>query len=94
MLPTIRSFMDAHKLSDVTSWPWRRDHPDEPVQAGTIATQPGPAGPGDQRRDQVMYCQYRTIAIRVDDHTLTAADPLPDDLRHVLIAIHERPTAY
>jgi hypothetical protein len=35
--------------------------------------------------------RYRTITIRVDDHTITAADPLPDDLRHALKAIHAHP---
>jgi hypothetical protein len=38
--------------------------------------------------------RYRTVTIRVDDHTLTAADPLPDDLRHALKAIHTRPGAH
>jgi hypothetical protein len=32
--------------------------------------------------------RYRTIQIRVGDHTLTAVDPLPDDLRHALKTIH------
>ena len=31
--------------------------------------------------------RYRTVTIRVGDHALTAADPLPDDLRHALKAI-------
>jgi transposase len=32
--------------------------------------------------------RYRTIQIRIDDHILTAADPLPDDLRHAIKTIH------
>jgi transposase len=38
--------------------------------------------------------RYRTVTIRVEGHTLTAADALPDDLRHALQAIHTRPTAH
>src|SRR5215471_4186768 len=32
--------------------------------------------------------RYRTIHIQAGDHTLTAADPLPDDLRQALARIH------
>lgn len=94
MLPTIRSFMAAHQLTDVTVVAdagmisaanqkaiedaglsfilgaripevpylvdqWRRDHPDEQIPDGHIFTQPWPAGPGDKRRDQVIFYQYR-----------------------------------
>lgn len=94
MLPTIRSFMDAHQLTDVTVVAdagmvsaanqraiegaglsfilgarigevpyvveaWRRDHPDEQIPDGHIFTQLWPAGPGDKRRDQVIFYQYR-----------------------------------
>ena len=38
---------------------WRRDHADEPIPDGLILTQPWPAGPTDQRRDQVIYYQYK-----------------------------------
>src|SRR5438034_6743731 len=31
--------------------------------------------------------RYRTIGIQAGTHTITAADPLPDDLRHALDAI-------
>lgn len=34
--------------------------------------------------------RYRTIHIKTGDHTITAADPLPDDLRTALNAIHDR----
>jgi Transposase DDE domain len=34
--------------------------------------------------------RYRTIHIKTGHHTLTAADPLPDDLRTALDAIHTR----
>ena len=36
--------------------------------------------------------RYRTIQIQAGEHTLTAADPLPDDLRHALDQIHEPAT--
>lgn len=32
--------------------------------------------------------RYRTIAIHAGDHAITAADPLPDDLRQVIDAIN------
>ena len=32
--------------------------------------------------------RYRTIQIQACQHTVTAADPLPDDLRHALSAIN------
>jgi hypothetical protein len=32
--------------------------------------------------------RYRTIQIQAGGHTITATDPLPDDLRHVLDLIH------
>jgi len=32
--------------------------------------------------------RYRTIHIQAGDHTLTAADPLPDDLHQALARIH------
>lgn len=34
--------------------------------------------------------RYRTIQIQAGAHTLTAADPLPDDLRSALASIHGR----
>ena len=38
--------------------------------------------------------RYRTIHIKTGEHTLTAADPLPDDLRHALDHIHRNPGAH
>jgi len=38
---------------------WRREHPDEDVPDGHIFTQRWPAGPRGDRRDQVIYYQYR-----------------------------------
>ncbi len=34
--------------------------------------------------------RYRTIEIKAGNHTLTAADPLPDDLQQALANIHSR----
>jgi hypothetical protein len=99
MLPTIRAFMAAHQLGDVTVvadagmisagnkqaieaaqlsfilgtripdipyvvQEWRREHPDERIPDGLILTQPWPAGPRDQRCDQVIYYQYRADRAR------------------------------
>jgi hypothetical protein len=34
--------------------------------------------------------RYRTVKINTGSHTLTAEDPLPDDIRHALEAVHQR----
>jgi hypothetical protein len=103
MLPTIRAFMTAHQLPDVTIVAdagmisaankqdietaqlsfilgtkipdipyvvaqWRREHPDQQPPDGLILTQPWPAGPRDQRRDQVIYYQYRAERARRSLH--------------------------
>jgi hypothetical protein len=38
--------------------------------------------------------RYRTIQIQAGDHLITAADPLPDDIRQILDAIHTRAAAH
>ncbi len=38
--------------------------------------------------------RYRTIEIQAGAHTITAADPLPDDLRQALDRINRRPGAH
>jgi hypothetical protein len=38
--------------------------------------------------------RYRTIEIQAGTHTITAADPLPDDLRDTLDRIHHGPGAH
>jgi hypothetical protein len=43
---------------------WHQTHPDTEVPDGLVLTQPWPAGPGDQRRDQVIYYQYRADRAR------------------------------
>jgi hypothetical protein len=37
---------------------WRRQNPDQEIPDGLVLTQPWPASPTDQRRDQVIYYQY------------------------------------
>jgi hypothetical protein len=43
---------------------WRREHPDQQIPDGHVFTQPWPAGPTDQRRDQVIYYQLRADRAR------------------------------
>jgi hypothetical protein len=43
---------------------WREDHPDTEIPDGQVFTQPWPAGPADQRRDHVIYYQYKTDRAR------------------------------
>ena len=43
---------------------WRRAHPGQDIPDGHIFTQPWPAGPGDGRRDQVIYYQYKADRAR------------------------------
>jgi hypothetical protein len=43
---------------------WRREHPGEDLPDGLILTQPWPAGPKTDRRDQVIYYQYKADRAR------------------------------
>ena len=43
---------------------WRRAHPDQQIPDGHIFIQPWPAGPRDQRRDQVVFYQYKADRAR------------------------------
>jgi hypothetical protein len=43
---------------------WRREHPDTDPADGQIFTQPWPASPSDQRRNQVIYYQYKADRAR------------------------------
>ena len=38
---------------------WHREHPGEPIPGGHVFTQRWPAGPAGDRRDQIIYYQYR-----------------------------------
>jgi hypothetical protein len=38
---------------------WWREHPGQDIPDGQVFTQPWPAGPKNERRDQVIYYQYR-----------------------------------
>jgi hypothetical protein len=99
MLPTITSFMRAHRLGEVTVVAdagmvseanrealeaaglsfilgakipdipyvvaeWRKAHVDVEIPDRLVLTQPWPAGPNDNRRDQVIYYQYRADRAR------------------------------
>ncbi len=43
---------------------WRREHEGEQPPDGLVLTQPRPAGPRDQRRDEVVYYRYRADRAR------------------------------
>ena len=43
---------------------WRREHPGQEIPDGQIFTQPWPAGPAGDRRDQVIYYQYKADRAR------------------------------
>jgi hypothetical protein len=56
---------------------WRHEHPDTEPADGQIFTQPWPAGPTDNRRDQVIYYQYKADRARrtlrgIDDQVAKA----------------------
>ena len=57
---------------------WRKEHPGQDIPDGHVFTQPWPAGPKDNRRDQVIYCQYRADRARrtlhgIDEQVAKAA---------------------
>ena len=60
------SFILGMKIPDIpyVVAAWRREHPDQAPPDGLILTQPWPAGPHDQRRDQLIYYQYRADRAR------------------------------
>ena len=60
------SFILGMRIPDISYLvaQWRREHPGEQIPDGHIFIQPWPAGPADQRRDQVIYYQYRADRAR------------------------------
>jgi hypothetical protein len=60
------SFILGTKIPDLpyVVTEWRCRHPEQAPPDGLILTQPWPAGPRDQRRDQVIYYQYRAQRAR------------------------------
>jgi len=60
------SFILGMKVPDVPYVvdAWRREHPGEEIPDGHVFTQPWPAGPKNDRRDQVIYYQYRADRAR------------------------------
>jgi hypothetical protein len=60
------SFILGMRVSDVPYQvdKWQREHPGAPIPDGHVFTQPWPAGPTDNRRDQVIYYQYKADRAR------------------------------
>ena len=60
---------------------WHREHPGEPVPDGHVFTQRWPAGPKNDRRDQMIYYQYRHDRARrtlrgIDEQVAKAANAI------------------
>jgi hypothetical protein len=60
------SFILGARISEVPYLvaEWRRAHPGQEIPDGQVFTQPWRAGPSGQRRDQVIYYQYRSDRAR------------------------------
>jgi hypothetical protein len=74
------SFILGMKVPDVPYQvdKWRREHPGEEIPDGHVFIQPWPAGPKDNRRDQVIYYQFRADRARrtlrgIDEQVAKAA---------------------
>jgi hypothetical protein len=74
------SFILGMKVPDVPYVidAWRREHPGQDIPDGHVFTQPWPAGPNNDRRDQVIYYQYRADRARrtlhgIDEQVAKAA---------------------
>jgi DDE family transposase len=74
------SFILGMKIPDVpyAVAQWRREHPGQDIPDGHIFIQPWPAGPKDNRRDQVIYYHYKADRARrtlrgIDEQVTKAA---------------------
>jgi hypothetical protein len=74
------SFILGMKIPDVpyVVAQWRREHPGEDIPDGHVFTQPWPAGPREDRRDQVIYYSYKADRARrtlhgIDEQVAKAA---------------------
>jgi Transposase DDE domain len=56
---------------------WRREHPGEQIPDGHVFTQPWPAGPKAERRDQVIYYQYGKTGPGAPCAASTSRSPRP-----------------
>jgi hypothetical protein len=56
---------------------WRTEHPDTEPADGQTFTQPWPAGPTDNRRDQVIYYQYKADRAAARCAGSTSRSPKP-----------------
>ena len=74
------SFILGMKVPDVPYQvaQWRREHPGQDIPDGHVFTQPWPAGPSSNRRDQVIYYTYKADRARrtlrgIDEQVAKAA---------------------
>jgi hypothetical protein len=74
------SFIFGMKIPDVPYQVdrWRKEHPGEQIPDGHVFIQPWPAGPSANRRDQVIYYQFRADRARrtlrgIDEQVAKAA---------------------
>jgi hypothetical protein len=74
------SFILGMKIPDIPYQvlKWRREHPGEDIPDGHVFTQPWPAGPKGNRRDQWIYYQYKADRARrtlrgIDEQVAKAA---------------------
>ncbi len=74
------SFILGMKVPDIpyAVGAWRREHPGEEIPDGHVFTQRWPSGPRNDRRDQVIYYQYRADRARrtlhgIDEQVAKAA---------------------
>jgi hypothetical protein len=74
------SFILGMKIPDVPYQvaQWRREHPGQDIPDGHVFIQPWPAGPSSQRRDQMIYYQFRADRARrtlrgIDEQVAKAA---------------------
>jgi hypothetical protein len=56
---------------------WRKDHPDQQIPDGHIFTQPWPAGPADNRRDQRIFTNTRPTGPAARCAASTSRSPRP-----------------
>jgi hypothetical protein len=73
------SFILGMRIPDVPSVisQWCQRHPGEPIPDGHVFVQPWPAGPTDQRNDQVRYYQYKHDRVQRTLKALTSRSARP-----------------
>jgi hypothetical protein len=88
------SFILGMKIPDVPYQvaQWRREHPGQDIPDGHVFTQPWPAGPSSQHRDQVIYYTYKADRARrtlrgIDEQAAKAVAGLAPVKRNRFIAL-------